>query len=82
MSLVVADGACVSVCVCAFSWDQDVPALSPVLQKGAYWRWTCFVLFDDSTDEDSGIWILSCARLPRNCVCVCVCVCVRVCVCV
>ena len=25
---------------------QDVPVLSPVLQKGAYWRQTCPVLFD------------------------------------
>ena len=55
------------------TWGQDVPALSPVLQvlqKGAYWRWTCCVLFDDPTDEDSGIGILSCARLPCNRVCV------------
>ena len=34
--------------------------------------WTCFVLFDDPTDEDSGTRILSCARLPRNRVCACV----------
>ena len=55
-----------------------MPTLSPVLQKGAHWRWTCFVLFDDPTEEDSGIPILSFARLPRNRVCVCVCVCVCV----
>ena len=61
---------------------QDVPVLSPVLQKGAYWRLTCFVLFDDPTDEDSGIRILSCARLSRNRVCVCVWVWVWVSVCV
>ena len=42
--------------------EQDVPALSSVLQKGAYWCRTCFVLFDDPTDEDSGTWNLSCAR--------------------
>ena len=49
---------------------------TPVLQKGAYWRRTCFVLFDDPTDEDSDTWNLSCARLSCNRVCVCVCVCV------
>ena len=57
---------------------QDVPVLSPVLQKGAYWRQTCPVLFDVplETDEDSDTWNLSCARLSRNRVCVRVCVCV------
>ena len=49
---------------------QDVPVLSPVPQKGAYWRWTCPVLFDDPTDEDSDTQNLSCARLSRNRVCV------------
>ena len=45
----------------------------PVLQKGAYWRRTCSVLFDDPTDEDVDTRNLSCARLSCNCVCVCVC---------
>ena len=49
---------------------QDVPVLSPVLQKGAYGRRTCTVLFDVPTDEDSDTRNLSCARLSRNCVCV------------
>ena len=42
--------------------ERDVPTLLSVLQKGAYWRQTCFVLFGDQTDEDSGTRNLSCAR--------------------
>ena len=40
----------------------------PVLQKGAYWRRTCSVLFDDPTDEEFDTRNLSCARLSCNCV--------------
>jgi hypothetical protein len=54
-------------CVRACVWGvQDVPILSPVLQKGAYWRRTCPVLFDVPTDEDSDTRNLSCARLSHN----------------
>ena len=46
---------------------------SPVLQKGAYWRRTCSVLFDDPTDEDFDTRNLSCAPFVlQSCVCVCV----------
>ena len=47
---------CVCVCVC--------------VQKGAYWRRTCSVLFDNPTDEDTDTRNLSCARLSCNRVCV------------
>ena len=48
-----------------------------VLRKGAYWRRTWFLLFDDATDEDSHTRKPRCARLSCNRVCVCVCA--RVC---
>ena len=50
----------------------------PVLQKGAYWRRTWSVLFDDPNDEDSDTRNPRCARLSCNRVCVCVGVCVSV----
>ena len=53
-----------------------ISAHVPVLQKGAYWRRTCSVLFHVPTDEVSGTRNLSCARLSCNRVCVCGCMCV------
>jgi hypothetical protein len=36
------------VCVCVQGWvTSDLPPCACFPQKGAYWRWTCFVLFDD-----------------------------------
>ena len=81
---------CMCMCVCAATGCPSLdggPGASrtmrihlcpiPVLQKGAYWRPTCSVLFDDPTDEDFDTRNLSCARSSCNCVCVCVFVCVR-----
>ena len=45
---------------------QDVPVLSLVRQKGAYWRRTCSFFFDVPTDEDFDTHNLSCAHLSRN----------------
>ena len=63
---------------------RALPCLSPLLQKSAYWRRTCSVLFDVPTDEDSDTQKPRCACLCCNRVCVCVCVISsrRVCVCV
>ena len=38
---------CVCVCVCVSMLCSVDDAVRLFLQKGAYWCWTCFVLFDD-----------------------------------
>ena len=78
---------CVCVCVCVCLWlsaaargsgDELVMtsgccSLCPVLQKGAYWRQTCF-LFDDPTAEESDILSRVVLVCLQSCVCVCVCI--------
>ena len=75
--------ACACMCACVCYFDGLLNALAALIRclfccvcfcVCVYWHWACFVLFDDPTDGDSGIRILSCARLSRNIVCVCVCV--------
>ena len=60
---------------------RALPCLSPLLQKGAHWRLTCSVLFDDPIDEDSDTRKLRCARFVLQ-FCVGLGVCVGVCGCV